>query len=194
VSSALSLKASQAPKGNQGLVRPYRALTLAILVVAAVASAVLPVDGRQLGASASFVPAMLALVSCFDLLSVVFLLREFLDTGDRLPLRLSWAYIFALAVLAGYAAAFPGVLGAKPPLALHPSTAPWLWVAWHGGFPVLLAVAMMARRVPATAPAPDRRRLMATSLLACVGGGAICVVVASWGGGLLPVIIHGTNT
>lgn len=194
MTKTLGLTGTWAPRGRKGPARPHHSLAVPLLVVAAVTCVILPVGGRQLGPSVSFVPAMLALVCCFDVLSVVFLLREFLDTGERLPLRLSWAYVFSLVVMAGYAAAFPGVLGSTPPLALHPSTAPWLWVAWHGGFPVLLAMAMAARRAPVAVPVPRRLQLVATSLLACAAAGGLCVLVASWGGGHLPVIIHGHNT
>jgi hypothetical protein len=97
-----------------------RGLTLALVLVAGATFAVFPVESVQLRGQPSFVPAMLALVGCFDLLSALFLLRQFLDTGDRVALRLSWAYVFSLVVLAGYGASFPGVLGAKPPPCSEP--------------------------------------------------------------------------
>src|SRR5206468_3253252 len=97
---------------------------------------------RQLGAAPSFVPAMLALVGCLDLLCAVLLVRQFLDLGDRRVLALSSAYVTSLVVLAGYAAAFPGVLGQPAPLGGNPSTAPWLWVSWHTVFPALLGAAL----------------------------------------------------
>jgi PAS domain S-box-containing protein len=158
--------------------------------------AILPVGSVQLSAQPSFVPAMLALVGCFDLLSALFLIRQFLDTGDRFALRLSWAYVFSLIVLAGYGAAFPLVLGTSPPLALHPSTAPWLWVAWHTGFPVLLAVALAPRLAgPRSSVSVDlRRRTMWTSIVLCGGTAAVCVAIASLLGGHLPVLIHGDDT
>jgi EAL domain-containing protein (putative c-di-GMP-specific phosphodiesterase class I)/PAS domain-containing protein len=138
---------------------------------------------------------MLALVGCFDLLSALFLLRQYLDTGDRVSLRLSWAYLFSLVALAGYGASFPNVLGSHPPLDLYPSTAPWLWVTWHTGFPVLLAVALTSKWAPSRSPAPLelRRRALWTSILVCGGTGAIFVTVASVFGGHLPVLIHGDD-
>jgi PAS domain S-box-containing protein len=139
---------------------------------------------------------MLALVGCFDLLSALFLLRQFLDTGDRVALRLSWAYVFSLVVLAGYGASFPGVLGAKPPLALNPSTAPWLWVTWHTGFPVLLAVALAPElwRPRENVSSEERRRTMWDSIALCSGTALAFVAVASLWGGHLPTIIHGDDT
>ncbi|HEV8064671.1 MAG TPA: EAL domain-containing protein [Acidimicrobiales bacterium] len=174
-----------------------RGLSLALALVVLVTVAVLPVQSTRLSAESSFVPAMLALVGCFDVLVAVFLIRQFLDTGDRVPLRLSWAYIFSLVVMAGYAAAFPNVLGAHPPLSEYPSTSSWLWVAWHTGFPVLLAVALARRsgeHRSMTSPVEVRVRHTWISILACVVGGGICILVAGPLGGHLPVIIHGDNT
>ena len=180
---------------EKGASRTQRGLSSALVLVALVTLAVLPFGSARLGAQPSFVPAMLALVGCFDLLSALFLLRQFLDTGDRSALRLSWAYVFSLVVLAGYGAAFPNVLGTSPPLALYPSTAPWLWVAWHTGFPVLLAVAVAPRRLARPSVSSDlRRRTMWTSVVVCAGTAAVCVAIASLLGGHLPVLIHGADT
>lgn len=112
--------------------------------------AILPVARHQLGQATSFMPAMLALVGCFDLLCAVLLLTQFVDFGDRRLLALSAAYVTSLVILAGYAAAFPDVLGHRPPLGGNPSTAAWLWVCWHSLFPLLLAGAL--------APWPARLR------------------------------------
>jgi PAS domain S-box-containing protein len=179
---------------EKGASRTQRGFLLILVLVAVATLAVVPVGSDRLATQASFVPAMLALGACFDLLSVLFLLRQFLDTGDRAALRLSWAYVFALVVLGGYAAAFPNVLGTSPPLALYPSTAPWLWVAWHTGFPVLLALALARKRVArSSVPSHLRRLAMWMSVLACAGTAGICVAVASVWGGHLPVIIQGQD-
>jgi EAL domain-containing protein (putative c-di-GMP-specific phosphodiesterase class I) len=172
-----------------------RGLSLAFGLVALATLAALPVTSVRLSVEPSFLPAMLALVGCFDLLSALFLLRQYLDTGDKVSLRLSWAYLFSLVVLAGYGASFPNVLGTHPPLDLHPSTAPWLWVTWHTGFPMLLAVALTSKWAPLRGPVPLelRRRTLWTSIVLCSGTGAMFVVVASVFGGHLPVLIQGTD-
>jgi PAS domain S-box-containing protein len=174
---------------------PKRRLALGLALVGLATLAVLPVEATRLSAQLSFVPAMLALVGCFDVLSTLLLLRQFLDTGDRVPLRLSWAYLFTLIVLVGYGASFPGVLGSHPALGLHPSTAPWLWACWHTGFPALLALAMTASwsRSRGIVVAESRRRMMWSSVAACVGAGIVAVVIASVFGGHLPVLIHGDD-
>jgi len=167
-----------------------QAMMLAILL------ALVPLSGKELAGTSSFVPVMIALVGCFNLLSAILLLLAFRDVGDRRALALSWAYVSALTLLAGYAAAFPGVIGAAPPLGDNPSTAPWLWTAWHAVFPLLLAGAAAPWPARWQSPVPPqlRARWAWGSTAACVAAGAaiVAVVVAfdrDW-----PVLIVGTDT
>jgi hypothetical protein len=69
---------------EEGASRTVRGLSLALVLVAVVTLAVLPVGSARLGAQPSFVPVMLALVGCFDLLSALFLLRQFLGSEHLL--------------------------------------------------------------------------------------------------------------
>jgi len=166
------------------------------IVVVAMVVAVLPLADLQLPAQPSFVPVMLAVVCCFDVLSVVLLVAQFRDTGELRALALSWAYAFSLVVLLGWAAAFPGVLGTPGPLGAVPSTAPWLWVAWHTAFPVMVAAALLPwRRGPLTlVPAARRRALCRVTVAAAAGTGALVVALLVALDDVLPVIIHGTDT
>lgn len=196
--------------GSRGLAtRPERAarvmlpsasraagLWLGIGVVMLAVSLVLPFAGIRLGAQASFVPAVLALVGCLDMFSVVLLVREFRDTGEPRSLVLSLAYVFSLVVLGGYAAAFPHVLGSHPPLGRNPSTAPWLWATWHTGFPVLLGVALgpWPRRWTAGVKARRRRRVAWVSVGGCAVTGVAIVAGLVAFDAHLPVLIHGVDT
>jgi hypothetical protein len=171
---------------------PLLACALAVVVTAAV----LPVGPTMLGPTTSFVPAMLAAVGCFDAISVALLAGDFLDTGDRRVLATSGAYLWSLVVMAGYALAFPGVLAQQPPLAVTASVAPYLYVAWHAGFPIMLALAWgpwpPRWRGPAVRPGRRRELLLSHLVVALAGAGVVstCVTfVPSW-----PVLITGLDT
>ncbi len=155
---------------------------------------VLPLGSHQLGATTSYVPAVLAAVACFDIMSVWLLAGEYLDSGDRRMLGMSLAYLWSLLVMGGYALAFPGVWSSHPPLAVTASVAPYLYIGWHTGFPVLLGAAWapwaFLERVE------HRRRstvliwaVMAMSAVALLTV-AVCVLYARQ----LPVLIHGLDT
>lgn len=169
---------------------------MSMIAVAVTVVGVTPFGALALGGRVSFVPAMIATVGTLDLLSTILLLRQFRISGDRRALVLATSYVFSLAVLAGYAAAFPGVLGDVGPLGSWPSTAPWLWVAWHTGFPVLLAaaVAPWPRRWTSPAAAPMRSKILRRAVLASVSSGALVVLGAVTGEGWLATNIDGLDT
>lgn len=121
---------------------PRTRLPIIVAGVTATATLVLlPFSAHQLGPTTSFVPAMLSAVACFDVLSVFFLVGDYLDRGDARLLVMGWAYLWSLLEMVAYALAFPGGVSASPPLATGVSVAPYLYVLWHGGFPLLLGIA-----------------------------------------------------
>lgn len=167
-----------------------------LLAVAAVAVVTLGMAGTPLPAHPGFVLVMVTLVGGCDVLSVVLLVGQFRDSGEPRLLALSWAYASSFVILVGWAAAFPGVFAAVGPLGAVPSTAPWLWVAWHTAFPLLLGAALMPWPTAAAGEVPlaRRRRWAWTSVGAAVlAGAAVVAGVVRWASNL-PVIIHGTDS
>jgi hypothetical protein len=122
-------------------VHSHRPLIISSVAAVLATIVVLPVSHEQLGASSSFITATLAVVACFDLMSVYLLLGDYESRGDPRLLMMSWAYAWSLVVMCGYALAFPGAVSAHPVLAVTPSMAPYFYIAWHWGFPVVLAAA-----------------------------------------------------
>ncbi len=155
----------------------------------------IPFCRHNLGLSTSFLPAVLAIVACFDVISVVLLAGDYLDGGDRRLLATSGAFVWSLIVMGGYAMSFPGVTP-HAPLASTPSVAPWLWAGWHVGFPVLLGVAWAPwpARPPRTTTLRDRRVALygVTSLVGTLGVVAVALVVHF--ADQMPVLVNGLNT
>ena len=178
---------------SRGSRRPLLA-TSAVAVVGT--AALLPFARHPLGVSASFLPAMLSVVACFDVLSVYLLVGDFRDRGDRRLLAMAAAYTWSLVVMAGYGCAFPGVVAAHPPLAVTASVAPYLYLAWHAGFPILIGLGWTRWPHAWTAPAPTSRRgvtAAAVVSLAALAGAAVVAGVALTAH-QLPVLIHGSDT
>lgn len=171
-----------------------RASSSLVLLVAT--GALLPSAAHQLGLAQSFLPTILGIVACFDLMSVYLLVGEFYDTGDRRILAMSWCYVWSLVMMAGYTLSFPGVVAVKPPLALTPSMAPWFYIAWHAGFPFLLGVTWIRWPLAWGAPAPTgrRRRQAHLSLAAVVAASTALVTGMAVFADHLPVLIHGLDT
>ncbi len=169
---------------------------VAIAATTVIVIVVLPIGSNRLAAAPSFVPAILALVTCFDILSAMLLVAQFRDTGNRRDLALSWAYSWSLVVMLGYALAFPGVFGTHPPLGAAASTAPWLWVSWHAGFPGLLglAAAPWPKRYRSPCPAAVRARTALWTSAVAIEAALGLVLYDGLLGSHLPVVIHGTDT
>jgi diguanylate cyclase (GGDEF)-like protein len=165
-------------------------------VILAASAALLPVAGHVLGPTASFVPAMLTVVACFDLMSTYLLISDFVDTGDVRMLSMAAAYLWSLVLMTGYALAFPGVFSKTPPFGDVPSTAPWFYVGWHVGFPVLLAAAWAPwpSRVRVLAPL-DARLAQCWRVVGCtvLGAGLVVLLVVHFAADL-PTLIVGSNT
>lgn len=173
-----------------------RALLLGVAAVGGVVAGVLPVASATLGVSVSFMPAVLALVISLDLVSAVLLLHRFQDTGERRSLVLAAAYLFALSLLVGFAASFPGVLGSAGPLGGWASTAPWLWVASHCVFPVIVAAALAPWPSSWDRPVGDTGRVstMWRTAICTLGVSAAVVLVAATGSGWLPSLVDGNDS
>jgi hypothetical protein len=69
--------------------RTWRAPVIFTAAVTAVPLPVLALHGVQLGVRPSFVPAMLAVVAGFDVLSAYPLVQQFRDEGDARALAMS---------------------------------------------------------------------------------------------------------
>lgn len=166
-----------------------------LVILAAVVGLLAPFMHTPLGEQPAFVPIMAAAVGCFGLLSVLLLVSEFRDSGDLRVLALSWAYMVSVILQLAWAATFPGVFASHHPLGSVPSTGPWLWVAWHLAFPVLLAVALAPWPSAANQRVADgRRRLLALiAVLASAAAGVLVAAAIVVLAGHLPVVIQGTN-
>lgn len=156
----------------------------------------LPFAGTMLGPTLGFLPAVLMAVLCFDVISLYLLAGEFRDSGDRRILVTAWAYVLSLVAMLGYALAFPGVFSTEPPLASVPSVAPYLYILWHTGFPVLLGLAWAPwpARLTGSVQPSSRSRLLTVTLtavgLVSVAAATACVTLADrW-----PVLIDGLDT
>ena len=122
------------------------AATLTIMILAAGIVA-LPFGRVALPVNPSFLPAFGAMTVVSDLLTGCLLLSQAFLAKDRQPLRLALAYLFSALMLVPHLLAFPGVFAAEPLIGASAS-AVWLWVAWHGGFALLVLRFLLGRPTP----------------------------------------------
>lgn len=78
---------------------------VASVVAVGVTAALVTVGRHQLGPVIGFLPAVVSVVACFDVLSVYLLVGDHRDTGDPRSLAMAAAYAWSLVLMAGYALA-----------------------------------------------------------------------------------------
>jgi signal transduction histidine kinase len=141
-----------------------------------------------------FMPGFLATVWVLDLLTAFLLITQYLAGASPRLLVLSLAYLWSSAVIVPHALVFSGLFAPAGLLGAVPSSAPWLWAAWHTGFPLFigLALAPWPRRVYEWLKRLDRRA--AAVGVACALVIAAVVLVAALvtaGHEHIPTIIAG---
>ncbi len=189
----VTLGAVQAPRAlRAGRGHPHGPPWLLAGFMATVTALLVPFASVPVGPSPAFLPAYLTLVLACNLLTGVLLAAQYRDGGDPRLLVLSWAYLWSAATIVPHALTFAGVVTEAGLLGAVPSSAQWLWVSWHVGFPVLLGIGLMPwpgawRRRLGERSGRTRRVVLSGVVILCGAWGIAALVTV--GGELVPVII-----
>jgi diguanylate cyclase (GGDEF)-like protein len=145
------------------------------------------------------VPAFIAVYQSVlvtgDVLTAVLLFGQFAMLRTSALLVLACGYLFAALMAVVHALSFPGLFTATGLLGATSQSTAWLYMFWHGGFPIaIIAYALLRRRDP---PPAERRRAARWA----IGWGVFVVLVlvltltllATAGAPLLPTIMRGNG-
>jgi signal transduction histidine kinase len=165
-------------------------VVMAVLVIAFIAT--VPIAKWPVPAFPQFIPIYDTAVLVLDILAGVLLYAQFEHVRRRSLLLLACAYVFTPFLVAAHALSVPNafvpgsVIGGE-------QTAAWLWVAWHGGFPVFIIAYALTGRSGSRYVVPQRRvrRTGATALMATVALALTVVAVAAVGDGVMPTLMRG---
>jgi len=152
-----------------------RRLALAVALACALAClATAPFAKVKLAPVWAFIPIYQSAVVVNDLITAVLLFGQFAILRSWGLLVLAGGYVFTGLLAAVHALTFPGLFAPGGLLGAGPQTTAWLYMFWHGGFP--LFVIAYARLRSAHAPLSAKRRRAAEM------SGAVAAVVAIAGG------------
>lgn len=163
------------------------------LVLLASAVLTVPVIGQPLGERPWFEAVFLAGVFLLDAQIALFLvLQAIAGASTRALSWLAGGYAFSAVAAAAMLVISLDVF--TPPGAGESLPTAWLWVAWHGGFPgfVLMALKAKSRRyegVEAKPPAEGMGRLVPVALGAAMALACAVAIIADWS--VLPDIEEG---
>jgi signal transduction histidine kinase len=171
--------------------RQQRRLALAIvLLLGAAFLATAPFAAVPLLRSDAFIPAYETALVIEDVITAALLYAQFAIL--RLPslLVLGAGYLFTGLIVIPHMLTFPGLFTPNGFFGAGPSSAAWLYVGWHVGFPgAVIAYAFMSdESQPLVAPGKARR-----AILLSIAATAALVLALTWlstrGAALLPQVI-----
>ena len=108
-------------------------LVSALLFLAAAPFAKLP-----LASVPAFIPIYESALVINDLVTAVFLFGQIYISRSRALLLLACGYLFTAALTVAHALTFPGLFSPTGLLGAGPQSTAWLYMFWHGGFPLLV--------------------------------------------------------
>jgi diguanylate cyclase (GGDEF)-like protein len=132
---------------HQSLATPLlrRFATLVVMLIVLVTVATMPYAETPLPVVAPFQPIFAAVVSLTEGLTAYLLMVQYLTTRRLYLVPLAGAYIYVALMVSIQLLVFPGVFAPNGLLGGNNQSAVWMWVLWHGGYPLLICVSILLR-------------------------------------------------
>ncbi|MEM5371271.1 sensor histidine kinase [Paraburkholderia azotifigens] len=170
-----------------------RAACITLIVSAALFAVLAPYAAQPLPALWAFVPVYNSAIAINDVVTAGLLLGQFTILRSMSLLVLAGGYLFTGLMAGAHMLSFPGVFSTTGWLGAGEQTTAWLYVFWHGSFPLVVVSYVLLGRPDGLPPAPAAHPsvpMMACAAAALVAGIG-CVVLTTGGEQWLPRIMHG---
>ena len=144
----------------------------------------------------AFIPAYQAALFFIDLITAVLLIDQILRLRSMALLVLAAGYLFDAFIIVPHTLSFPGAFAPTGLLGGGEQTTAWLYVVWHGGFPLfVIAYAVLRDDDQARPPLTTLQLRLAVvfAVLAVAVLAAALALLATRGHGLLPVVMQGND-
>ena len=170
-----------------------RRLALAFVAVSAIVFVLLaPFAKTPLTPIPAFIPLYQSALVISDLLTAVLLFNQYRILRLRALLPLGSAYLFSALATVAHTLTFPGLFATGGLLGATPQSTAWIYMFWHGGFPLLIIAYVWLRRDDRVAQQSPERSvgLAGLAVAAAVAG---FVMLATTGSASLPAIMQGNQ-
>jgi two-component system sensor histidine kinase/response regulator len=159
-----------------------------VIAVSALAFlATVPFAGLPLAPVPAFIPAYESALIVSHLTTAALLFGQLRYSRSRALLALASGYLFTALITLAHALTFPGLFTATGLLAAGTQSTAWLFMFWHGGFPLfVIAYAMMKGEFASGAS-------LVAMILATIAAAALLVLAATAGHDLLPAIMSANH-
>ena len=168
-----------------------RMAAAAIIVVSVVLFAcAVPFAGLPLTPIPAFVASYQSALAINDLITAILLFSQFGVSRSRALLLLASGYLFTAMAAVTHALTFPGLFAPSGLLGAGPQTTVWLFIVWHGGFPLMvLGYAALKARDNGSRMQGSPIRAILTSVAAAVLAMAAFATLVTGGHDFLPVLL-----
>jgi diguanylate cyclase (GGDEF)-like protein len=171
-------------------------LAFSVVMISVLALAVVvPFAHVPLPKITAFIPSYESALAICDLVTAVLLFGRVTRRRSRAFLALASGYLFNATIIVVHALTFPGVFSETGLLGANNQTTAWLYVFWHGGFPLfVLAYALLPERDDASAYIRRHPgRAITCSSMGILAVVAVLTLLATVGHGMLPTLIEAGN-
>ena len=129
-------------------VRPAdRRLAVAVIAISAVIFVcAAPFAGTPLPKVPAFIPSYELAFAINDLITAILLFSQFAKLRSRAVCALASGYLFTALMAVAHALTFPDLFAPGGLLDAGPDTTAWLYVFWHGGFPLAVIAYSLRQR------------------------------------------------
>jgi hypothetical protein len=144
----------------------------------------------------AFIPSYQAALFFIDLITAVLLFEQFVRLRSAAVLALASGYLFDALMIVPHTLTFPGAFAPTGLLGARMQTTAWLYVFWHGGFPLfIMGYSVLRRREDDGIATPITRpgRAIVLSVAAVSALAVALAALATVGHDLLPVVMQGNN-
>ncbi len=172
--------------------RKDRRIAFAVIVVSLLIFLSLAPFARQpLPQVWAFIPIYESALAISDLVTATILLIQFNILRSRALLALACGYLFTALMVVPHALTFPGLFSPTGLLGAGPDSTAWLYVFWHGGFPLAVVsyVLLKDRSGAGGQPGGSARLLVLLSIGSVIGAVTGLTLLATAGQALLPDIM-----
>jgi signal transduction histidine kinase/ActR/RegA family two-component response regulator len=166
-----------------------------VLISTAVFLTAVPFAKMPIGPVWAFIPIYQSALAINDVITAVLLFGQYTFLRSRGVLVLAAGYLFTALMAVSHMLTFPGVFSPTGLLGAGPQSTAWMFMFWHGGFPLCVAVyALLKEEGREPSPALGRSGPLVLVSVAAVLV-AVCgfTILATAGQNLLAPIMRGNH-
>jgi PAS domain S-box-containing protein len=155
-----------------------------------------PFARMRLPAVPAFIPIYQSAVVVGDFVTAIMLFGQFAILRSRALLALASGYLFTALIAVVFALTFPGLFSATGLLGADQQSTAWLYMFWHGGFPLAALAYGLLKRSDGASGVMRRpaRAIIPWAVVAVLGVVIGLTALATSGSSALPALMDGSRS